>query len=106
MSSRIPTKPAICIGLARGEEPVGDAALVEHLDGPRVQPAGARRRRPPGSARRSTTTTSTPASASSPASIRPVGPAPAITTPCSVIPLSWPRPGRTGQDRRHVLEEL
>ena len=29
-------------GRALGEEPVGDAALVEDLDGPRVQPAGAR----------------------------------------------------------------
>jgi hypothetical protein len=35
--------------------------------------------------RRSTTSTSIPANASSPASISPVGPAPAITTPCSVI---------------------
>src|SRR5918996_1444775 len=36
-------------------------------------------------ARRSTTATSTPANASSPASISPVGPPPAITTACSVI---------------------
>ena len=36
-------------------------------------------------ARRSTMTTSIPASASSPASISPVGPPPAITTACSVI---------------------
>ena len=48
--------------------------------------AGRRRasRRAPGSARRSTIATSTPASASSPASISPVGPPPAITTACSV----------------------
>src|SRR4051794_12673950 len=37
-----------------------------------------------GPGRRSTTTASTPARASSPASISPVGPAPAITTGCSV----------------------
>src|SRR2546430_3718458 len=36
-------------------------------------------------ARRSTTATSTPANASSPANISPVGPAPAMTTACSVI---------------------
>src|SRR5512133_298180 len=36
-------------------------------------------------ARRSTIATSTPANASSPASISPVGPPPAITTACSVI---------------------
>ncbi len=36
-------------------------------------------------ARRSTMATSTPANANSPASINPVGPAPAITTACSVI---------------------
>src|SRR6185503_14577835 len=36
-------------------------------------------------ARRSTMTTSTPANASSPANIRPVGPPPAITTACSVM---------------------
>src|SRR5687768_9234590 len=36
-------------------------------------------------ARRSTIATSTPANASSPANIRPVGPPPAITTACSVI---------------------
>ena len=36
-------------------------------------------------ARRSTMATSTPANASSPASISPVGPPPAITTACSVI---------------------
>ena len=47
--------------------------------------------RPPASrssssvARRSTIATSTPANASSPASISPVGPAPAITTACPVI---------------------
>ena len=39
-------------------------------------------------ARRSAT--STPASASSPASISPVGPPPAITTACSVVPISPP----------------
>ena len=36
-------------------------------------------------ARRSTMATSTPANASSPANISPVGPPPAITTACSVI---------------------
>src|SRR5215467_5739365 len=36
-------------------------------------------------ARRSTTATSTPANASSPANISPVGPAPAITTACLVF---------------------
>src|SRR5215813_2781024 len=36
-------------------------------------------------ARRSTMTTSTPANASSPANIIPVGPPPAITTECSVV---------------------
>src|ERR1700733_4297954 len=35
--------------------------------------------------RRSTMATSTPANANSPASIRPVGPAPVITTACSFI---------------------
>ena len=67
--------------LSLREEPIGDAALVEHLDGARVQTAGARA----GEvlvARRSTIATSTPASASSPASIMPVGPPPAITTEC------------------------
>ena len=38
-----------------------------------------------GLARRSTIATSTPANASSPANISPVGPPPAITTACSVI---------------------
>src|SRR3954464_2583358 len=38
-------------------------------------------------ARRSTMATSTPANASSPASISPVGPAPAMTTACSVTEL-------------------
>src|SRR3954465_15325848 len=41
-------------------------------------------------ARRSTMATSTPANASSPASISPVGPAPAITTACSVTPIFPP----------------
>src|SRR5450759_3535440 len=39
-----------------------------------------------GLARRSTIATSTPANASSPANVSPVGPPPAITTACSVIP--------------------
>src|SRR5436190_1953899 len=42
--------------------------------------------------RRSTVATSTPASASSPASIRPVGPPPTITTACLVIATSPPGP--------------
>ena len=46
-------------------------------------------------ARRSTMATSTPASASSPASISPVGPPPAITTACSVIATA-----RSGRGRR------
>ena len=40
--------------------------------------------------RRSTMATSTPANASSPASISPVGPPPAITTACSVIAMLFP----------------
>src|SRR5512132_3945183 len=42
-------------------------------------------------ARRSTIATSTPANASSPASISPVGPPPAITTACSAIRHPHPR---------------
>src|SRR4029453_7409418 len=41
--------------------------------------------------RRSTMATSTPANANSPANISPVGPPPAITTPCSVIATLPPR---------------
>src|SRR6187455_3461966 len=47
-------------------------------------------------ARRSTTATSTPASASSPASISPVGPPPAITTSCSVNPALPSLPASAG----------
>src|SRR6059058_6145124 len=41
-------------------------------------------------------TTSTPANASSPANISPVGPPPAITTACSVIAAPRRTPHRTG----------
>src|ERR1700674_3951916 len=44
-----------------------------------------------GLVRRSTMATSTPASASSPATISPVGPPPAITTLCSVIRPPFPK---------------
>ena len=66
-------------GRARVEEAVGDAALVEELDGPGVEAPGPV---PTSSAvsRRSMTPTVTPASASSPASIKPVGPAPTMVT--------------------------
>src|SRR5215211_3725151 len=51
-------------------------------------------------ARRSTMATSTPANASSPANISPVGPPPAITTACSVI--ATPRPAsRRSPPARH-----
>src|SRR5205823_1896700 len=66
------------------EEAVGDATLVEHLNGAGVKTPGSR----PIEiwlARRSTTTTSMPANASSPANVSPVGPPPAISTACSVI---------------------
>jgi hypothetical protein len=66
-------------GLALREKPVRDAALIENLDGTGVQPP-AREPASVWSARRSTMATSMPASASSPASINPVGPAPAIST--------------------------
>ena len=66
-------------GLSLAQEAIRDAALIEDLDGACVQAAGARIRRAP-VARRSTTATSIPASASSAASISPVGPPPAITT--------------------------
>ena len=72
-------------GLPLREEALRDAPLIEHLDRARMQPARARA----GEllrARRSTMATSTRASASSAASISPVGPPPAITTACS----SWP----------------
>ena len=65
--------------LSRREEPIGDAALIEDLDGACVQAACARADEVLAGA------TSTPASASSPASISPVGPPPAITTAWSVI---------------------
>jgi hypothetical protein len=54
-------------------------------------------------ARRSTMATSTFANANSPASISPVGPPPAITTACSVIP----HPGRhdAGRQRAHLLAD-
>ena len=42
MSSGIPAKPATCTTCPCDEEPLGDAALIEHLDGARVQAAGAR----------------------------------------------------------------
>ena len=80
MSSVVPAKPAPgCVRPSR-EEALGDAALVEDLDRARVEAAGPRARPAPASGRRSTTTTSTPARASSPASIRPVGPAPTMVT--------------------------
>lgn len=66
-------------GLAFGQEPVDDAALVEDLEGARMQAAGARSSMS-WFERRSRIATSMPASASSPASIMPVGPAPAIST--------------------------
>ena len=68
----------------RLDEPLRDPALVEHLEGPGGRPPA---RDPSTSwpARRSTMTLLTPASASSPASISPVGPPPTITTACSVI---------------------
>ena len=97
------------------EEPIGDAALIEDLDGARVQTACARAGRS-WLGRRSTMATSTPASASSPASISPVGPPPAITTACSVIRASrsssdlsslrgiqrawWPVPSQSGHGTR------
>src|SRR3954447_25446552 len=60
-------------------------------------------------ARRSTIATSTPASASSPASISPVGPPPAITTAWSAMRLApEPRHGaaalRVGQDRDPIRD--
>ena len=70
--------------LSLRDEPIGDSTLIENLDGAREQTACART----GQilvGRRSTIATSTPANASSPASISPVGPPPAITTVCSVI---------------------
>ena len=86
------------------EEPIGDAALIEHLDGARVQTAGRASRRAPGwrVARRSTT--STPANANSPANISPVGPPPAITTACLAIAtllfrLLWSEPEILSTDR-------
>ena len=66
-------------GLSLGEEPVGDAALVEDLDRPRVEPAGPGADQVGGRAPLEDLD-STPASASSPASIRPVGPAPTMVT--------------------------
>ena len=39
---RDPAEPLHLHDLTRREEPLGDAALIEHLDGARVQPAGAR----------------------------------------------------------------
>src|SRR5262249_51448930 len=80
---RGPGEPRDLRHLPLRQEPIGDAALVEHLDGGCVQTA-----RAPGRswlARRSTMATSTPANASSPASISPVGPAPATTTAWSAI---------------------
>ena len=69
MSRRIQAKPRSGRP-SLGEEAVGDPALIEDLDRPRMQAAGTRAddvlARPP-----STIATSTPARASSPASIRP-----------------------------------
>ncbi len=63
------------------------------------------------SGRRSTTATSTPARASSPASISPVGPPPAITTACSVTRMSllhvrgsWSRAGDYGRRGRGFMK--
>ena len=42
MSSRIPANPATWAVCPCDEEPLGDAALVEHLDRAGVQAAGAR----------------------------------------------------------------
>ena len=66
------------------EEPIGDSTLIEDLDRACVQTAA---REPARSwlGRRSMTARSTPTNASSPASISPVGPPPAITTACSVM---------------------
>jgi hypothetical protein len=55
--------------------------------------------------RRSTTATSMPANANSPANISPVGPAPAITTACSVIATLRP-PQSSGIDRRSPTRPL
>ena len=79
-----PGEPRDLSHLSLREEPIGDSALIENLDGARVQTARARAGRS-WLARRSTIATSTPANANSPASISPVGPPPAITTACSVI---------------------
>ncbi len=42
MSNGIQAKPAICATCPCDEEPIGDAALIEHLDGACVQTARAR----------------------------------------------------------------
>lgn len=75
--------------LSFAQETIRDAALVEDLDAARVPDSS-------WSARRSTTATSTFASASSAASIKPVGPPPTITTAWSVASparagVVWPR---------------
>ena len=73
--------------LSFGEEPVGDAALVEHLDRTRMETERT------GLdallvSRFSTMTTSTPASVNSAPSISPVGPPPAMITACLVMSTS------------------
>ena len=60
------------------QKSIGDAALIENLEGARMQTARARAGEV--LARRSTMAASTPANASSPANIRPVGPPPTTTT--------------------------
>jgi hypothetical protein len=77
---RDPGEPRDLGHLSLREDPIGDSALIENLDGACKPPA----REPIRSwlARRSTIATSTPANASSPANISPVGPPPAITTAC------------------------
>ena len=70
--------------LTLGEKPIGNTALIEHLDCPCEKAAGSRAREHV-IGRRSTTATSTFANASSAASIMPVGPPPAITTACSAM---------------------
>ena len=42
MSSTASPNRVICDRLALGQEPLGDAALIEQLDRPRVEPAGPR----------------------------------------------------------------
>jgi len=89
-------------GLSLGQEPIGDAALIEHLDGAGVKPKGPRSVNILVGAPFDDGHVD-PRQGQLAASISPVGPPPAITTACSVVTTT---PSLTGRVMISTLGRL